>query len=105
MINPDTVIDHFNVDIPAAIKIDVDGNELSVIRGLLSILTSDCVKSVLVEVRSDSKSEIDRLLVETGFTEVEPKTLSSGESYDASYRKLLTPQNDVFHGNQVTDAG
>jgi FkbM family methyltransferase len=46
----DQFISLFNLDVPKYIKIDVDGNELNVLRGAATTLGDPRLKSVLVEV-------------------------------------------------------
>ncbi len=51
----DDVIKIFGVKSPTHIKIDVDGFELNVLHGAISVLSSNNLRHLLVEVREDSR--------------------------------------------------
>lgn len=81
----DSVIDHCNLPHPTVLKIDVEGSELSVLRGLSDTLREH-VRVIYVEVHPEkildfggSESEIRDFLEETGF---EVRTIDSrGSEY------------------------
>ena len=52
---------------PSLIKIDVDGNEIEVIKGAKKIIESDTCISVLVETRSDTSKIIEKILQDSGY--------------------------------------
>lgn len=73
----DDIIKIFNLPAPSHIKIDVDGNEINIINGMSKTLANIQLKSILVEINTESenKSIIDFLL-------------SFGFSMDNKYNKL-----------------
>uniref|UniRef100_UPI00404742D7 FkbM family methyltransferase n=1 Tax=Polynucleobacter sp. TaxID=2029855 RepID=UPI00404742D7 len=53
---------------PTAIKIDVDGNELSILSGAIETLKSDDLKTALIEVNRDNEAAIDDIMLSAGFS-------------------------------------
>jgi FkbM family methyltransferase len=53
---------------PTAMKIDVDGNELSILSGAEETLNSKGLKTVLIEVNRDNESAIDHIMLSAGFS-------------------------------------
>lgn len=77
---------------PTHIKIDVDGIELDCLRGLSTILTSDRIKSLLLETGPSqwgSAAEIEAFLHERGFTETESEPTTPWQTvfYNRIYQK------------------
>ena len=52
---------------PNAIKIDVDGNELSILSGAKETLNSQDLKTVLIEVNRDNETAVDGIMISAGF--------------------------------------
>jgi FkbM family methyltransferase len=53
---------------PTLVKIDVDGNELLVLRGMRTVLTgNDPPRAVLVEVNADERDELPPFLADCGY--------------------------------------
>lgn len=65
----DDFIEYFGVPIPNHIKLDVDGLELSILRGGVKTLNHSSLKTILVEIEEGSQRSIDLiyLLKEAGF--------------------------------------
>lgn len=72
----DTVIQSGDAQLPNVIKIDVEGHELSVLKGLQKALSNERLRSVFVEVhfgildrsgRSDDPKRIEDILKRSGF--------------------------------------
>ncbi len=57
----DDFIKLFNVSFPTYIKIDVDGNEVDIIKGAIKTLKDDRLKSVLIEINPTSKDDLDNI--------------------------------------------
>jgi len=58
----DEVIKRFNVPPPNHMKIDVDGNELLVLRGAEETLKSEILKSAIVEIHEGNNSGTDKII-------------------------------------------
>ena len=54
----DSLIYEYNFDFPNFIKIDVDGNEYEIIKGLTKILKDDRLKSLLIEIDFSIKDSL-----------------------------------------------
>lgn len=67
----DTFVDTFETSMPTYIKLDVDGNELKILKGLDKVLSSGSVKAIIVEAvfsGSEANSEdITELLLTYGY--------------------------------------
>jgi FkbM family methyltransferase len=80
---------HMITDIPAIIKIDVDGIEHLILKGAKHVLSSPKCRSVLIEVNdrfAELASDVDSILKATGFTllekrSVEADTLEPGSNF------------------------
>jgi FkbM family methyltransferase len=85
----DDLIEQFNVPVPNHIKIDVDGIELSVLKGADKTLSNPSLQSIVVELEEgESEQSIIAFLESKGFT------------LHSSYRRL-TPRmlNSIFLRN------
>tara|TARA_A100001011_G_C14283555_1_gene832606 strand:+ start:985 stop:1872 length:888 start_codon:yes stop_codon:yes gene_type:complete len=72
----DNLLDLKLIPKPDLIKIDVDGNELQIIEGLKKTLSNLSGISMLIEVRKETKNEINDLMLKMGFR----KTLSERDN-------------------------
>jgi FkbM family methyltransferase len=65
----DEMINIFKLPIPSHIKIDVDGNECNIIKGMTDVLSSSILKSILVELNTELENENTiKHLLSFGFT-------------------------------------
>lgn len=77
---------------PTHIKIDVDGIELEILRGLSKILTSDRIKSLLLETGPSQWGDVDEIedfLYELGFvaSDSEPTTRTTTIFFNKIYQR------------------
>ena len=65
------LITEFNFQIPTSIKIDVDGNEIEVLKGFGDILSNKIIKSIFIELDLENprSKECDQILLKNGFTQ------------------------------------
>ena len=65
----DTFISHYQTSLPNHIKIDVDGVEWAIIKGMKNTISQPDVKSVLVEVNQSTTNmdEVNQLFKDAGF--------------------------------------
>lgn len=75
----DTCVDLFNLPLPNSMKIDVDGNELEVLKGAKKLLSQGVLRTILVEVAVDNflTKELEGYLNEFGFIESKRNKLIS----------------------------
>lgn len=75
---------------PTMLKIDTDGHEVSVLRGMHSILRDPTLTTVLVEVDSAAtEKESEALVTAAGFTRCEnPLAKPTGTVFNALFRRL-----------------
>ena len=66
----DLFIEHTQIPYPSYIKIDVDGNELNVLRGMANVLADVSVKSIFIELEQHNVDTEDclRIFESHGFT-------------------------------------
>jgi FkbM family methyltransferase len=76
------------------VKIDIDGQELNVIKGMRLILPS--VKSILVEVSRKSKAEIEKTLTFSGFTTHNRFNTMTPHSRERRAKEGIDAENIVF---------
>jgi FkbM family methyltransferase len=67
--NLEQIASDFGVAPPNHIKMDVAGAELDALRGAISILQNEALRSVLLEIDPAKASRIDKLMVKYGFGE------------------------------------
>jgi len=81
------LISEYNFQIPTHIKIDVDGNEIEVLKGFGDILGSKKINSIFIEldIENPRSQECDALLIKNGFK----KQLQSMNSniYNSIYKR------------------
>lgn len=82
----DQVQELFNLPVPTALKIDVDGGELEVLRGATRILALPTVQSVLVEVDTVNCDEVLVFLEQKGFLVRERIVLDASTENIIAYR-------------------
>ena len=63
----DAAVSTFELPLPVAMKIDVDGPEMRVLRGASSLLASPGLRSLLVEIDPDQFDDVQALLADAGF--------------------------------------
>lgn len=65
------LITEFNFEIPTSIKLDVDGNEIEVLKGFDDILSNKTIKSIFIELDLENprSKECDQILLKNGFTQ------------------------------------
>lgn len=65
------LITEFNFEIPTSIKLDVDGNEIEVLKGFGDILSNKTIKSIFIELDLENprSKECDQILLKNGFTQ------------------------------------
>lgn len=98
----DRLIKHGVIVPPTHIKLDVDGNEIAVIKGMRRLLMDTGVQSVQVEIHPSSRNEIDGLLAMADFDPGEPHYTELGKEamvqgaptekifYNLIYRRRFT---------------
>jgi len=84
----------FSFPTPNHVKIDIDGQELEVVRGLKKTLP--LIDSLLVEVSSKSKGPITDILTGAGFTTDNRFNTMSPHSRDRRAREGVDAENIVF---------
>ena len=62
----DDLVEWFGLPLPQHIKLDVDGGELAVLQGASSTLSSPALRSILVEVATDSSHAVTEMLARHG---------------------------------------
>lgn len=77
----DTLIQEYRLQSPTFLKIDVDGNELDILRGAQHMLRMSDLKSILIESNGEDKlREIDSMLTGYGFTADDVFNMSADHS-------------------------
>ena len=81
------LITEFNFPIPTCIKIDVDGNEIEILKGFGDILSNAIIKSIFIELDLENprSKECDQILIKNGFTR-QIQNLNSN-SYNYIYQR------------------
>ena len=84
----DTLIERYNLPCPNLIKIDVDGNETSILEGMETILNNLEMRSIAVEVDQGQASQknIERTLLGYGF-----KVLTDPRYTNEGYNRIEVP--------------
>ena len=77
------LITEFNFQVPTSIKIDVDGNELEVLKGFGDILSNEIIKSIFIELdlKNHKSKECDQILLKNGFTQQSQSVNSNFYNY------------------------
>jgi FkbM family methyltransferase len=91
---------------PRVIKIDVDGNEAEILRGMLGLIADQPPRSIQVEVHPTTLGEIDALMDKCGWALVERHHTANGKAaIEAGAEPLTVPHNAVYqrrgHGDDV----
>ncbi|MEW5984289.1 MAG: FkbM family methyltransferase [Acidobacteriota bacterium] len=63
----DALVREYDLPLPTAIKLDVDGGELEVLRGAAGVLRSASLTTILIEVADETRPAVEALLTEHGF--------------------------------------
>jgi FkbM family methyltransferase len=89
----DDLIKNFNVPVPNHLKIDVDGNEYKIIRGMEELLTREELKSIAIELNDslEKDREIVDKLIQNGFKQVRDEAL-----INKRYKGKNWPYNRYF---------
>ncbi len=88
-------IDGMMIGTPQHIKIDIDGQEVKVIRGMKRILKNESLKSVLIEIDND-RDEIMRAFLDNGFTTDNPFNKMENHSRVRRAREGIKVENVIF---------
>lgn len=102
-ISIDDFIAEYNVDLPYAIKIDVDGNEELILNGATKTLKDNKVKLLQIELNDALPEYIHRvnnLLYESGFSFVK-KTITSKKRISNGEYSLSSDQNHNYHFEKI----
>jgi FkbM family methyltransferase len=88
----DDLINYFKIPFPNYIKIDVDGVEDQIIKGMQSTLKNSALKGLLIELNHDSKTSetLEQTMLSLNFTLENPFHLSENHSRK---RRLNNPTN------------
>lgn len=86
--NMDNFVAYDGIRFPNHIKIDVDGEEKSIVSNMESILADNRLITIMIEVEmKEGQSEIDKILTQHGFREVMREEM--GKQLNSSYYNLL----------------
>jgi hypothetical protein len=99
VLSVDWITDHYPLTFPNHIKIDVDGNELNIVKGMLRSMRDDRLKSVLVEIDKDKNDAllIVELFKQAGFTlNNDFNTLDNHSRYRRAKEGIGHIENAVF---------
>ena len=84
----DNFVAYDGIRFPNHIKIDVDGEEKTIVSNMESTLADNRLITIMIEVEmKEGQSEIDRILTQHGFREVKREEM--GEQMNSSYYNLL----------------
>jgi len=77
-VSADDFVDKFNFECPTHIKIDTDGNEPEIIKGMRAILKNPKLKHILIEEERDDPlyMEIDKIFQSEGFKKISTRVTS-----------------------------
>ena len=93
----DRLVDDRHLDPPTAVKIDVDGNEPSILRGMRKVLGLRTLRTLQVEMHPASDAEIVGFLDAHGFILAERHYTQKGQqAIDAGKSPDQVPHNAVF---------
>lgn len=83
---------------PTLVKIDVDGNEALVLRGMTRLLLSDrAPRSIQVEVHSSTKDQINKVMEESGYRFVRRHYTENGLArIQSGENPAVVPHNSIF---------
>ena len=69
-ISLDYLVESNVIEKPNLIKIDVDGNEVEVLKGARNIVKSENCNSILIETRPDTNQPVKKILEESGYKRI-----------------------------------
>jgi FkbM family methyltransferase len=82
---------------PHVVKIDVDGNEAEILRGMLGLIADQPPRSIQVEVHPTTLGEIDALMNKCGWALVERHHTANGKTrLEAGADPLTVPHNAIY---------
>jgi FkbM family methyltransferase len=79
---------------PTHVKIDIDGQELEVVKGMVNTLPH--IKSILIEVSSKSKGSITEILLAAGFSTDNRFNSMSPHSRERRLKEGIDAENIIF---------
>lgn len=92
---PILALDDFSPDtLPTHVKIDIDGQELEVVKGMMNTLPH--IKSILIEVSSKSKGSITEILLAAGFSTDNRFNSMSPHSRERRLKEGIDAENIIF---------
>lgn len=91
----DFIIHGFYSPNPDYIKIDIDGQELKIVEGMMSTLNSQKLKSVLIEIETDFM-DISNIFQENGFTRNNKFNKMKNHSRVRRQKEGINVENIVF---------
>lgn len=95
----DFIVKECALPIPDYIKIDVDGNELSVLKGMSELLSRDSIKSMQIELMEENETEALKFLEGFGFvgTLLQTSRAKGKNYYDYHFgrKKIKTKFSEV----------
>lgn len=83
----DDIIPAFDLQRPTAMKIDVDGYEEAVLRGAPKTLRHPALRTVMIEVRTQTRQAIGALLTAAGFEEVRDSKRIAADTFNVEWRR------------------
>lgn len=86
-IDMDTLISVFKVPQPTMVKIDVDGYELPVIRGMFNAIANPALSTLLVELDATSGKDVLDILGSAGFKLVSKTQRGGGISHNCIFER------------------
>ena len=93
----DNLIESGVIPPPDIIKIDVDGNELNILRGMSVLLNSGKLRSIQVEADPSLEAQVVEYLAGFEYTVVEKHLSASGSRHVAKYgTEIPYPYNYIF---------
>lgn len=98
----DHLVFEYGLKAPTHIKIDVDGNELDILRGMQDCLVVHQPRSVLVEINQRYKDELFDFMHVCGYEEaLKGYTMAGQERIDAGEDPSLIAYNALFVPKQI----
>lgn len=90
----DNLVERYGCKPPDHVKIDIDGQEMEVIKGMKNVMPK--IKSILVEVSKKTKSMVWFTLLEAGFTGNNPFNVMNPHSRERRAKEGIDAENIIF---------